>query len=294
VLNAGTYPASRKDYFFPALHELVERRVQRRRILFTITAESADGRGRMQDTQFATWMGSGEWLDERDDWRYVPAFVNPNDPAVAELVAEAVTVLRTITDSNDDFDGYERVHIQPQSPSRQLQAIFQTLRDARSGIRYATPLGSPIFEPGSTFARGQIVRSHAEVLGRRIGTCHDLSVLLAAAAEHVRILPLVIMVRGHTFVGFWLSGARQREFWNGRRGPEPQHGTLFDGARLKNLVDDQIVELVDAVGLCKGWSYDKARAEGAARLTRALEAELPEFDVAVDVFEARRAGVQPV
>ena len=42
-----------------------------------------------------------------------------------------------------------------------------------------------------------------DVLGERIGTCLDTTVLLASALEHVGITPVLWIASGHSFLGYW-------------------------------------------------------------------------------------------
>ncbi len=293
-LEVGMHPSSMaNDVFFPVLHELVERKTRRRRIVMTLTVESLDGTQRVEITKSVLWMGADEWIDRRETWQYVPAFVDPFDPVIAEIIRSAVPVLRTIGDPTDDFSGYQRNF--GDHTSRQMQAIFQALRDDARGIRYATPAGGAIPDPGRARNLGQFVRRHREVLERRLGTCHDLALLLAACAEHISIHPLVVLVPGHTFFGFWRTHQAHRDFWTGLRSPTGvPTWTIDDAPKLKALVDKGDVVLVEATDICRASSYVSACDAGKQRLEDAVAHELVGFDVAIDVRRARDGGVQPV
>jgi hypothetical protein len=299
-LDAGVYPCQADAIYFPALHELIDRRVRRRRIVFTLTITSVDSdrhpdvTRRVELTKSALWMGAEEWLDRPEAWRYIPAFVNPFDTAVATLVDRAVSVLRTLGAPDDNFDAYQGCARDEGRASLQMQAVFQTVRDAPYSMRYASPLGSPVYD-GRDHSAGQIVRRHTEVLERRLGTCHDLSVLLAAAAEYIGILPLVVLVRGHTFVGFWRSDRAQIEYWRKNVTSATERPcTIPDGEKLLQLVDKDDVALIEAVDVCRPRSYLDSGLAARKRLADAVEDPLGSFHVAIDIREARRAGIQPV
>ncbi|MEZ4497209.1 MAG: DUF4011 domain-containing protein [Thermomicrobiales bacterium] len=119
------------------------------------------------------------------------AFVMPNHPAVAELTAAAAERLQSSTGS-DWMQGYQSG---PERVDQIVQAITETMH-ARD-IRYVLP-------PASwADLHGQKVRTPGEVLEDRAGTCLDTTVVLAAALEHAGIRPLLWVVDGHAFLGYW-------------------------------------------------------------------------------------------
>jgi hypothetical protein len=294
-LNIGPYPSMHLNVFFPALHELVEQSVKRRRVVFTLTADRpGTSTPPILVTKAADWMGATEWLDTPETWRYVPAFVNPFDPCVAALIGSAVDVLRTFGEPGDEFDGYQSSKAKPDHPERQVKAVFQTLRDSRYGIRYASPLGGVLADRGRY--TGQIVRPHGDVIQHRLGTCHDLALLMAAAVEHVGLYPLIVLVQNHTFFGFWASAEAQYSFWKEQKPVDSaMSGSITNGAKLQQLSACGDVVLVDAVALCRPfYSYEKAKGDGVGHLTRALESPLSGFNVALDVMQIRGTGINPI
>ena len=50
---------------------------------------------------------------------------------------------------------------------------------------------------------GQLIRNPGEVLDNRVGTCLDTAVLFASLLENVGLRPVLVLVRGHAFVGYW-------------------------------------------------------------------------------------------
>ena len=148
------------------------------------------------------------------------AFVMPNHPAIGALVREASGRLAATTGSGS-VQGYQAG---PDRADRIAEAIFETLQAA--GVRYAVP-------PASWTDVGQKVRTPDEVLSGRMGTCLDTSLVYAAALEQAGLHPLVWIVPGHAFVGYW------RE----ERSLQASATTELDG--LVNLVDLDLIRLVE-------------------------------------------------
>ena len=64
-----------------------------------------------------------------------------------------------------------------------------------SGIYYA--------QPPASWGYGQKVRTPGDVLEQKVGTCLDTTLLVASALEHLGIHPVLWIVRGHAFLGYW-------------------------------------------------------------------------------------------
>lgn len=293
-LKMGVNPVTTTAIHFPALHELVQRRAGRRRVSFTAILTSAEGLEIDGQTRTALWMSAREWLDQQDTWAFIPAFVNPFDDGVLKVFDHAKSVLRTLGSPSDSFEGYLRGDA-PDYVTMQMKAIFQSLRDEASGLTYITPPGSGVFDPSSKGACGQVVRTHGEVVAHRLGTCHDLALLIAACAEYVNIRPLVLLVPGHTFVGYWRTPAAQEEYWKKREGTlitgrVGEGWTITEEAALHRLVENGDIALIEATYVCE---RNKTFAEACERGAAILRNSSMRLDVAVDVYAARRE-VQPV
>jgi hypothetical protein len=299
---AGLNPVDQKEVdaiHFPALHELMDRRARRRRVSFTATLTDEDGRELAGQTRTAIWMGANEWLNQEGTWAFIPALVNPFDEGVLTVFAAATRVLRTIAHPADDFTGYDQPTRSPAGPGyvdTQVRAIYQTLRDDANGLNYFTPPGSPVFDAKTRRAIGQVIRTHREVVERRFGTCHDLALLLAACAEYIGIRPLIVLLPGHTVVGYWTAAQHQKEYWEPRHARESKLPTLkfgvgwtfTDGADLVRLVDEGKVKIVEATHLCKrGMQFEEACSYwGQKHRNEPIE-------VVIDVYAARHK-IQPI
>src|SRR5690606_28588916 len=68
---------------------------------------------------------------------------------------------------------------------------------AGEGITYAAP-------PSSFEQTGQKTRRPGVVLGDRLATCLDTTLLFAAGIEALGLNPVIVMQQGHCFVGAWI------------------------------------------------------------------------------------------
>lgn len=122
--------------------------------------------------------------------------VQPNAAAVAALMIDISDRLGAAT-GNSSIDGY-----QSENPER-VDAIARAVFDAVKArdIRYAEP-------PASWGDVGQKVRTPAEVLEGRLGTCLDTTMVLAALLEQCGINSTIWLLREHAFLGYWrIDGA---------------------------------------------------------------------------------------
>ncbi|MEU2351173.1 DUF3320 domain-containing protein [Modestobacter sp. NPDC049651] len=201
------------------------------------------------------------------------AHVLPNHPAVPVLLGEAGEVLRERTGS-PSMPGYQAG---PERVDEVVEAICAAVH-AR-GVRYSEP-------PASWADHGQKVRTPAEVLDDRVGTCLDLVVVLAAAFEQAGVRPLLWVVEGHAFLGYW------------REEMAAQSAATTDVASLVNLVDLGAIGLVETTLLTAG-DDPGAPPLPLAELHRSpyrrwLTGDLAAVAGVTDVHRARRDGVVPL
>src|SRR5450830_445408 len=121
------------------------------------------------------------------------AFCMPNDPAVDRVLKAASQVLRR-AGKKDGIDGYES-----KSRTRTWEltsAIWSAVCSLK--LSYALP-------PASFEQQGQKVRPPSQVLENGVATCLDTALLFAAAFEQAGLNALLILTKGHAFVGVWLQ-----------------------------------------------------------------------------------------
>lgn len=299
-LPKGDFPVNRDTWQFPALYELIGAGVSRRQINFTVCC-SLGGELLAACTRSVQWMCLTEWLDQPDTWRFIPAFVDPDSDGVLDVVGTAAIRLEQ-QDPTRRFDAYQSND--PQHVAKQVQLVFDCLRGEPYELHYVSA-PPRVYVPNNMLASGQRVRRPTEVVTRRRGTCHDLAILFASCLENLRIYPLVILVTGHTFVGFWKDSQAHEDFW--RRAESDQqrlHGdpgrlwTIRDPKEIRELLDGDAISLVDVVMVTdRKARFEDAEEKGRERFGKA-ELDLDDspwgrFDVAVDI-QASRHAIQPL
>ncbi|TFD92690.1 DUF4011 domain-containing protein [Cryobacterium lactosi] len=206
------------------------------------------------------------------------AHVLPNHPEVAVLLGEAAAALEARTGSAA-MPGYQSG---PDRVDQVAEAVFVAMR-AR-GIRYATP-------PASWADDGQTVRTPGEVLGTAadgiasggVGTCLDTVVVMAAALEQAGLHPLLWVVAGHAFLGYW----REEETLGAP--------ALTDVAEVINLIDLDLIRLVETTQVTDrgaGTPVTFAQAQPSPYLE--WLANLDTVIGVVDVVQARRTHILPL
>ena len=260
-----------------------------------------DHRIACEETRSVTLLPVDEWFDDTEKNPWLPSFVLPRDPAVSRIVTAARRYLVTLQDDPvGGFDGYQSIDLDNddcECVDAQVQALWTALvQEFR--LAYINP-------PPAYSERNQRLRTPSEILASSSGTCIDLALLLASCLEYVDIYPVVVLLSGHAFVGYWRADKYHEDFCECSRvpatagieiGPVSATSTvaLVDpyGWRLvkqhyREILDylrlDQI-RFLEATGLCFNYSYAEAVEEGRGDL------KAPEdFDSLLDITLARRA-----
>ena len=121
-------------------------------------------------------------------------FVTPNDIAVKNIVSLTGKELQKLT-GDPSISGYQTED--KNLVVNHLKALYNALYN--EGIAYINPPAS--FEDRI----GQKVRMPHDVLMHKQGTCLDLAILFASCIENMGLNPVLILVRGHAFVGVFLE-----------------------------------------------------------------------------------------
>ncbi|WP_445166987.1 DUF3320 domain-containing protein [Mycolicibacterium sp. Dal123E01] len=198
------------------------------------------------------------------------AYIQPNAAIIAALMLDVSDRLKASTEKSA-LDGY-----QSESPER-VDAIAQAVFDAMKArdIRYAEP-------PASWGDIGQKVRTPAEVIEGRLGTCLDTTLVMAAVLEQCGINSTIWLLRGHAFLGYW----------------------RIDGA-LSNVSTTEPIEVINQVDLTNiGLIETTMVTQSAADVTfddarrapgsRHLGDDLTNIIGITDVQQARRARIYPL
>ena len=274
----------------------------RERVQTTLYAKvSWDGRVAHESTESVTLLPVDEWLDDTTENPWLPSFVLPRDPAIVKIISAARQYLVTLLDDTAaSFDGYQSVTDVANPPlenvDMQVRAIWAAIVNEFK-LLYVNP-------PPAYSKQSQRLRTPSEILDSGSGTCIDLALLLAACLEYIEVYPVLVLLSGHCFVGYWRNCDDHEEF---RRVYHVPKSTPIEVGRLSrasavSLVDEyewrltgqQFGEIrhylrtdkllfLEATGLCFEYSFADALEEGASNLSRA------DFDSLLDIRLARSA-----
>ena len=258
------------------------------------------GRTALEETHRVTLIPVDEWVDDTENNPWLPSFVLPRDPAVLTIVNSSRRYLVGIQDDPAaGFDGYQSIDEEAANPTAgvdaQVQAIWTALVNEYR-LQYINP-------PPAYSERSQRLRTPTDILGSNTGTCIDLALLLASCLEYIDIYPVVVLLSGHAFAGYWRSADAHDAFVEVLNVPAevPAVGSMLTrlagdrlvepyGWRLTRLHYDEIMEYVtsgdlvmlEATYLTGAWSFAEAMKEGRANMRSRRE-----FDSLLDIRLAR-------
>ena len=115
----------------------------------------------------------------------------------------------------------------------------------------------------------------------RFATCLDTALLFAAAIEQMGLHPLIVLVKGHAFAGFWLH---PREFAD---------VAIDEAASLRKRMDLGEMIVFETTLATQAVPADFQQAINAA--VRLLDpANDPDFEAAIDIRRARLQHIKPL
>ncbi len=193
------------------------------------------------------------------------AFVTPNHPALPAVLRGAREVLQDAGE-RDAIDGYQS--LSRSRAVRLAEVCFVSL--AGRDIGYINP-------PASFERSGQRIRLADRVFREGLGTCLDLSLLLAGLWEQAGLNPLIVLFEDHALPAFW---THDEHF------PEP---AIDEPERLRKGVGlGELVVVESTVLTRRGGTFAEAVEAATRKLDAAGEV------CAVDIQTARRLGVRPL
>lgn len=258
-----------------------------------------------------------EWIDDSFSGIFLPSFVLPRDPVIPQIIARAQGYLMAIADdAAQGFDGYQSCDGNEDPAAAlepQTRAIWYALQHDFA-IKYINP--PPTFTESS-----QRLRTPSDTLKQGRGTCIDLALLLAACYEHIGLDPVVFLLSGHAFAGYWADEERRKEFRKTKYDPLNDPAIVDRKATALSLLSQNPEDfLIAETAPPVVWKYDsKRRAEIQAAVQNgelvAVEATYltnggsfasacdtgqsnldpgEEFDSMLDISLARENGVTPL
>ena len=213
-------------------------------------------------------LAASQWLAQPPGLavELLAAHVMPNAPQITALMPRVAELVGRTT-GRAILDGYQSED--PERVDALAAAVFDVLHEL--GIHYAEP-------PASWADAGQKVRTPAEVIEGRLGTCLDTCVVMAAALEQVGIRPQVWLLTDHAVLGYWRT--------------ETNAGSVtLDPAELVNLVDLGHLKIVETTLI------PNPQATFASALDagwRTVHTRVPDLLRVLDVYSARRSQILPL
>ncbi|MGE3509815.1 MAG: hypothetical protein AB7N65_13130 [Vicinamibacterales bacterium] len=258
-----------------------------------------------RDTHRVRLLPPDQWRDTDDDRLWLPCFVLPRDRATEGIIAKAHRYVRVLRDDPaSGFDGYQCVDPERDDPTEdvdlQVQAIWSTIvHDCRLG--YVNP--PPSYSQGQDSQR---LRTPSCVMSDNAGTCIDLSLLFAGCLELVDIYPVIFLLKGHAFPGYWRSDEARDNFVQMReartetmaaaavptatgRQPEPWVSSAIAYDEIVQQVDGGHLVPLETVKLTENCGFWQAVAAGRENLTLRTE-----FDSMLDIISARERSITPL
>lgn len=189
------------------------------------------------------------WLWSDRSQEILAAYVQPNHPVLRQVLDDAVAILAS-RGQRVMLSGYQV----PQHVRPIVEGIYQALVNLE--ITYSNP-------PSSwDLLGGQRIRNAQVVLEEKVGTCLDTAILFASLLEASGLNPVVAVIPGHAFVGYWTA-----KFYSEQ--PQIPGWTEITIAEVMNFVDSGYIELIETTTVCKGESvpYEEAIKESLARIS---------------------------
>jgi len=199
----------------------------------------------------------------------IAAYVTPNHPYIYHIKRKAVEILES-QGLKTAFEGYQ---------SNDTERVLQIMSAIYSAIQCEEIIYSSL--PPGYEETGQRLRLLNTIQLEKFGNCIDISLLFAACLEAVDLNPIIVIVRGHAFIGCWLQDDKFSEVIND------------DKAAITKRLSKGIREMaaVEATSVCKGNNikFSEALNAGEAQLV-----QKEDFLLSVDIKRARTLRIRPL
>ena len=213
-------------------------------------------------------LAGNQWLSQPPGLavELLAAHVMPNAPQITALMPRVAELVGATT-GRPVLDGY-----QSEDPGRVdalVAAAFGALQER--SIHYAEP-------PASWADAGQKIRTPAEVIDGRLGTCLDTCVVMAAVLEQIGIHPQIWILNGHAVLGYW-------------RTTSEAGSVTYDPSELMNLLDLGYLKVVETTLIPDAHATFESALDAG---WRKVHSGLSEALWVLDVFAARQNRILPL
>ena len=207
-----------------------------------------------------------EWSHLGNIHETLAAFVQPNHPAISTVLHAASKRLQDSTGSGA-LQGYQAGATRA---GEIAWALYEAMRD----------LGITYINPPASFEQAQKIRTPDQVLQDRFGTCLDTAVTYAACLEQAGLDPLLFVLEGHAFAGFYPQKSHRRE------------SCLTDANTILNQVEAGVVVPVETTTITTGENSEPFG--DAIKQARRHVTSMPQSIKAMIDIATARAAVLPL
>jgi len=237
-----------------------------------------------------------QWQDDDLNRQWLPSFVFPGDRAVRRVIDESQRYLAALSDNiATGFGGYQDSAYDSADASdtdagsivdNQVRAMWWALINELP-LNYVNP-------PPTYTQLAQRIRTPSDVLESKRGTCLDLALFFAACLEYIDLRPVIFLLYGHAFPGYFRS---ERAYYQLREklatATEDKAIWMFRGTESYRLILELVgkgdLVPIETLVLNERGGFVDAVEQGSVDL-RAPGA----FQSLVDIRTAREKGVTPL
>lgn len=230
----------------------------------TLIVQLEDDLGNLQSVrQDLDIFARDQWLSNLGFAVITAAFVQPNHPDVNQVMNRAAKILEKM--GRPGLSGYQE---KDKGQHHVIaQAVFQALQE------FVTAYINP---PASFETLGQKLRPIDRVLAEKHGTCIDLACAYAACLEQAGLHPVLFLVRGHAFSGYFADEMQLND------------SLLTSWPAIQSLLDSKLIVPVETVGIPEKIPFSQAVEATHHRLNEV------QMHGIVDVFKAHLEGIRPI
>lgn len=199
----------------------------------------------------------------------IAAYITPNHTYIYHIKRKAVEILEK-QGLKTAFEGYQ---------SNEQERVLQIMSAIYTAIQSEEIVYSSL--PPGYEDKGQRLRLLNTIQQERFANCIDLSLLFSACLEAVDLNPILIIVRGHAFVGCWLHDSKFPEVINDDK-------TAITKRLSKGIRE---IAVVEATSVCKGNNIGFSDALNAGEVQLVQKED---FLFSVDIKRARTLRIRPL
>ncbi len=208
------------------------------------------------------------WLGISIQPQTLVSLITPNHPTINKMVVETAEMMKKMT-GQSMLTGYQSCN--PNEVRKQVAAVFAAVH--QKGIVYRGL-------PASYETIGQRITMPDQVLLSKIGNCIELTLLLATILEAIGINSVIVIQRGHAYLGVWL---------------------VNDSYPCSVCDDSTFIEKKCSVGInemlvleCTMVTHENTSFEDAVKVAEHYLANIDLFELFIDVKRARLEQILPL